>query len=102
MPRKSSLKTFSLIPTLAFCLTIAKRRFFASALPRGMRKKLVRAARPKAIREAASTGAAIWWRLSPQAFKTVNSLSRDRRPIPIRIAMMSARGIVNSISAGMR
>ena len=56
----------------------------------------------KAIRAAARTGAAIWWRLNPQALRTVYSLSRDSRPIPIRMAMMRASGIVKSKSAGMR
>ena len=57
--------------------------------------------RRKAITAAAAMGRAIWYRLTPEAFITVISLSPDSRPSPIRIETSRDMGMVNMRKEGI-
>jgi len=69
--------------------------FFVEYLLWGTKKRLVTAVIMKAMRDAKAMGTMSLYKLIPDAFKMVISLSLDNLPNPIRIDISSEMGMVN-------
>jgi len=72
-----------------------KSMFFVEYLLWGTKKRLVTAVIMKAMRDAKAMGTMSLYKLIPDAFKMVISLSLDNLPNPIRIDISSEMGMVN-------
>jgi hypothetical protein len=79
---------------LAFCFAIVKSMILVANLLWGTRKRLVVAVIMKAMMDAKAMGIISLYKLNPDAFKMVISLSLDNLPNPIRIDIRSETGMV--------
>jgi hypothetical protein len=80
---------------------MVKSNFFDSYLLWGTKKMLVTAVRIKAINVAKAIGTMSLYKLTPDTFKIVISLSPDSLPNPIKIDIRSDMGMVRIRNDGV-